>query len=115
MNVAIDIMKTGKYDVCLINDGDADRIGAIDEKGTYITSHQIFSLLLKHIVDTRKWKGKVIKSITTTQMINRLCRIYGLSLMTTPVGFKYISPALNEANVLMGRRIWRHRDPAPRL
>jgi len=102
VNEAIEIMKTRKYDICLITDGDADRIGAIDEKGNYVTSHFIFSLLLKHIVDSRKWKGKVIKSITTTQMINRLCKIYGLNLMTTPVGFKYISPALNDCNVLMG-------------
>lgn len=102
VNEAIEIMKTRKYDICVITDGDADRIGAIDEKGTYVTSHQIFSLLLKHIADTRKWKGKVIKSITTTQMINRLCKKYGMEVITTPVGFKYISPALNEANVLMG-------------
>ncbi|MBI2342395.1 MAG: phosphoglucomutase/phosphomannomutase family protein [Deltaproteobacteria bacterium] len=102
VNEAIEAMKSRKYDICVITDGDADRIGAIDEKGTFVTSHQIFSLLIKHIVETRKWKGRIIKSITTTQMINRLCKKYGLELLTTPVGFKHISPALNEPNVLMG-------------
>lgn len=102
VNEAIEIMRTGKYDICIITDGDADRIGAIDEKGTYVTSHQIFSLLIKHIVETRKWKGKIIKSITTTKMIDRLCKKYGLELITTPVGFKHISPALNDPSVLMG-------------
>ncbi len=102
VNEAIEIMKSRKYDICLITDGDADRIGAIDEKGNFVTSHFIFSLLIKHIVETRKWKGTVIKSITTTQMINRLCRKYGMELVTTPVGFKFISPALNEPGVLMG-------------
>ncbi len=102
VNEAIEVMKSRKYDICVITDGDADRIGAIDEKGNYVTSHFIFSLLIKHLVESRKWKGRVIKSITTTQMINRLCRKYGMELTTTPVGFKYISPALNEPNVLMG-------------
>lgn len=102
VNEAIKIMKGRKYDICLITDGDADRIGAIDEKGNYVTSHFIFSLLIKHIVETRKWKGAIIKSITTTQMINRLCKKYGLELVTTPVGFKHISPALNNPHVLMG-------------
>lgn len=102
VNEAIEIMKSRKYDICLITDGDADRIGAIDENGTYVTAHQIFSLLLKHLVETKKWKGRIIKSITTTQMINRLCKKYGLELVTTPVGFKHISPALNDPKVLMG-------------
>ncbi len=99
---AIGKMKAGGFDICLVNDGDADRIGAIDEKGNYVTSHQIFSLLIKHLVEFKKWKGRVVKSITTTQMIDRLCRKYNLELQTTPVGFKYISPALNHPNVLMG-------------
>lgn len=102
VNAAIEEMKKRKYDICLITDGDADRIGAIDEKGNYVTSHFIFSLLIKHIVDSRGWKGKVIKSITTTQMIDRLCKKYGMELMVTPVGFKHISPALNNPGVLMG-------------
>lgn len=102
VNGAIEVMKSRKYDICVITDGDADRIGAIDEKGNYVTSHFIFSLLIKHLVESRGWKGKIIKSITTTQMINRLCRKYGMELVTTPVGFKYISPALNDPKVLMG-------------
>ncbi|OGQ48275.1 MAG: hypothetical protein A3I09_03700 [Deltaproteobacteria bacterium RIFCSPLOWO2_02_FULL_47_10] len=102
VNEAIEVMKSRKYDICLITDGDADRIGAIDENGTYVTAHQIFSLLIKHIVETRKWRGRIIKSITTTQMINRLCKKYSLELITTPVGFKHISPALNDPKVLIG-------------
>ncbi len=102
VNQAIEKMKNGGFDICVITDGDADRIGAIDEKGNYVTSHMIFSLILKHLVESRKWTGRVIKSITTTQMIDRLCRKYGLELTTTPVGFKHISPALNDPKVLMG-------------
>lgn len=102
INEAIEKMKGGGFDVCLVTDGDADRIGAIDEAGNFVNPHQIFSLVLKHLVEVRGWKGRVIKSLTTTRMLNRLCKKYGIELTTTPVGFKYISPMLNEPGVLVG-------------
>ena len=95
-------MQTGRFDICIITDGDADRIGAIDGQGRYVTSHEIFALLLRHCVMNRRWSGAVIKSITTTRMIDRLCRTYRLPLTVTPVGFKYISPALKAPNALIG-------------
>lgn len=102
VNDAIDRVKKDGFDICLITDGDADRIGAVDENGNFVNPHLIFSLILKHLVEIRGWKGKVIKSLTTTRMINNLCAKYNLPLVTTPVGFKYISPKLNEPDVLMG-------------
>lgn len=102
INEAMAITKADGYDICLVTDGDADRIGAVAENGTFVNPHQIFALILKHLVEVRKWKGKVIKSLTTTRMLNKLCTKYGLELVTTPVGFKYISPLLKEPNVLMG-------------
>lgn len=102
INEAMEKTKKDGFDVCLINDGDADRIGAVDENGNFVSPHQIFALILKHLVEKKNWSGKVIKSITTTRMINNLCKKYGLELITTPVGFKYISPALNEPGVLIG-------------
>ncbi|MDP2599609.1 MAG: phosphoglucomutase/phosphomannomutase family protein [Deltaproteobacteria bacterium] len=101
VNEAMEKMRTGKYSVCLITDGDADRIGAVDEKGNYVSSHQIFSLLLKHLVENRGMSGKVLKSISTTVMLDRLCQKYGLSLGVTPIGFKAISPAMKEPGVLI--------------
>ena len=82
-----------------------DRIygrGAVDEKGNNVTTHEIFSLLIKHVVEDKKWTGKIIKSISTTMMINRLGKKYGLPVKTVPVGFKYISPAMKEPGVLIG-------------
>lgn len=99
---AMAVMAKGGYDLCVITDGDADRIGALDEKGNYITSHLIYALLLLNAIERKKWQGNVIKSITTTQMIDRICRKYGRELTVTPVGFKYISPALNAANMMVG-------------
>lgn len=102
VNEAIETMRAGDYSVCLINDGDADRIGAIDEKGNYVTSHFIFALLLRHLVENQGRRGKVLKSISTTVMIDRLCSRYGLACETTPVGFKYLSPAMKASGVLIG-------------
>lgn len=100
---AIEAMKKQKgFHACLITDGDADRIGAIDENGNYITSHEIYSLLLQHVVQHRGWTGKVIKSISTTVMIDRLCAQMGLPLQVTPIGFKHISPAMNVPGILAG-------------
>lgn len=102
VNEAIEKTKGEGFDIALLTDGDADRIGAVDEKGNFVNPHQIFSLILKHLYEDRKWSGKVIKSLTTTMMLNRLCKKYGLELITTPVGFKYICPKLKEPGVLMG-------------
>jgi len=102
VNEALKFTKDGGFDICIINDGDADRIGAGDENGVFVNPHQIFALLLRHFVERKGWRGKVIKSITTTRMVDNLCKKYGLPLDTTPVGFKYISPSLNKEGVLMG-------------
>ncbi|MDO8526385.1 MAG: phosphoglucomutase/phosphomannomutase family protein [Deltaproteobacteria bacterium] len=102
VNEAMEKMRTGKYSMCAITDGDADRIGAVDEKGNFVSSHQIFSLLLQHLVENRQMKGKVLKSISTTVMIDRLCDKYGLPMVVTPIGFKFLSPAMKEPGVLMG-------------
>lgn len=101
-NELVERMKTGKHDVGLLTDGDADRAGAVDEKGEFVTTHEVFCLLIKHLVENKKWTGKIIKSISTTMMINRLGKKYGLEVRTVPVGFKYISPAMKEPGVLIG-------------
>lgn len=95
-------MKSGRYDAGLATDGDADRIGAVDEGGNFVNSHQIFALLLQHYVENKKLKGPIIKSISATQMINILCKKYRLECIETPIGFKYICPLLKEKNALMG-------------
>lgn len=102
VDAAMEKMRGGDFSACIITDGDADRIGAVDELGNYVSSHEIFALLLKHLVDNRQLKGKVLKSISTTVMIDRLCAKYGLALGVTPIGFKYLSPAMKEPGVLIG-------------
>ncbi len=95
-------MSTGGWQAGLATDGDADRIGAVDESGHYVNSHQIFALLLKHYVEDKKLKGTVIKSVSTTQMIPLLCKKYGLECVETPIGFKHICLELTKRDSLMG-------------
>ncbi len=83
-------------------DGDADRSGVIDEKGNFVNSHQIFALLLYHLVENKKLTGSVIKTFSTTSLIDRMAENYGLSVKQTPIGFKYISNLMLSEDVLIG-------------
>ncbi|MBT3182438.1 MAG: phosphoglucomutase/phosphomannomutase family protein [Deltaproteobacteria bacterium] len=95
-------VKEGDFSCGLLTDGDADRAGAVDENGNFVTTHEVYALLIRHIIENKGWKGKIIKSISTTQMINRIAKKYGMECETTPVGFKYISPAMKDPSVMVG-------------
>jgi len=90
------------HDFCLVTDGDADRIGGMDGRGNALTTHQIICLLLRHRVVNHQAKGRVIKALTTTSMVDRMCQDYGLELLETGVGFKYICAEMLRGNVLLG-------------
>ncbi len=89
-------------DIGLANDGDADRIGAVDDAGNFIDPHFIFALTLRYLLEVRKMRGAVVKTISTTQMINLLAARYDLPLYETPVGFNHIADLMQEHDVLMG-------------
>lgn len=101
-NELMERVKKGSFSCGILTDGDADRAGAVDEHGNFVTTQEVYSLLIRHAVENKGWKGKIIKSISTTRMVNRLAKKYELPLETTPVGFKYISPAMKNADVLVG-------------
>ena len=92
----------GGYDAGFATDGDADRVGAVDRDGTFIDSHKIFSILLKHLAEDLGLRGEVVKTFSTTEMVNKLARKYGLPLHVTPIGFKYICELMLTRNVLIG-------------
>lgn len=89
-------------DIGLATDGDADRIGAVDDTGSFIDPHFIFALTLRYLLEERKMRGAVVKTISTTQMINLLAARYDLPLYETPVGFNHIADLMQEHDVLMG-------------
>jgi len=92
----------GGYDAGFATDGDADRVGAIDRDGTFVDSHKIFCILLKHLVEDLKLRGEVVKTISTTSMIDKLAAKYSLPLHVTPIGFKYICELMLTRDVLIG-------------
>jgi len=95
-------MSTGRYQLGLATDGDADRIGAIDPDGRFIDPHQIMALLVDYLIQERSLRGSIAKTVSTTQMLNRLAAHYGLHVHETPVGFHYISDLMLQEPVLLG-------------
>jgi phosphomannomutase len=85
-----------------VTDGDADRVGGMDGRGNYLSTHQLICLLLHHFVDNRKGKGRIVKALTTTSMVDKLCAARGLELTETGVGFKYIAAEMIKGGVLLG-------------
>lgn len=88
-------------DIGIATDGDADRVGAFDEKGNFVDSHRIFALLLKYLVETKKMHGEVAKSFSVSQLINKMCDKYGLVLHETPIGFKYLCRLMTDRDILI--------------
>jgi phosphomannomutase len=92
----------GRYQIGIATDGDADRIGAVDENGRFVDSHRIFSLLLKYLVEQKGMTGDVAKSFSVTGMVDQLCDKYGLTMHETPIGFKHIGRLMVEGDILIG-------------
>jgi alpha-D-glucose phosphate-specific phosphoglucomutase len=88
--------------VGLATDGDGDRIGAMDAHGNFVDPHHIFALALRYLSATRGWRGKVVRSVSTTVMVDRLAECYGLPVVETPVGFNYIADQMLKGDVLIG-------------
>lgn len=86
----------------IATDGDAERIGLFDEKGNYIDAHLILCLLTKYFARSKGMNGSIIKTFSTTHMLNKQADKYGLILETTPIGFKYISEKMITSDVIVG-------------
>lgn len=91
-----------KCDAGLITDGDADRIGAVDEHGNVVDAHKIFSVLLKWLIEKKKWPGEVTRAFNTTKMIDRIAAKYGRPLNEHGIGFKYVCDLMLEKEILIG-------------
>ncbi len=96
------LVKSGKYQIGLALDGDADRIGAVDENGDFFSSHCIFTVILRHLFEYKKLTGAVVKTVSTTRMVDLLAEKFGLELFETPIGFKHICELMLSRDILMG-------------
>lgn len=98
----MDAVPRRQADAGIAIDGDADRVGLVDEKGTFINQLQVYGLLINYLLEKRGWRGPIIKSVSTTSMANRLGEKYGVPVIETPVGFKYIGPEFRARNAIIG-------------
>ena len=99
---ALGIIAKGGFDLGLLLDGDADRAGAADEKGTFIHQLQVTGLLMYYLAEHRGWRDPVVVSVNNTSMAARLGERYGIPTYETPVGFKFIGPKMIETGAMMG-------------
>ncbi len=116
LGALIDTVKATSADVGLATDGDGDRVGIIDEKGEFINQHQVFALLAYYLLEVRGQRGPMVKSVTSTRMIQRLGELYDVAVHETPVGFKFLGPTMIAEDALIageesGGFAFRHHPP----
>lgn len=93
---------TEAADILIINDGDADRVGLGDERGTFIDQLRAYALLAYYLLEVRGMRGPIVKTLSTTSMLNKLGKMYGVPVYETGVGFKYVAPKILEVDALIG-------------
>jgi phosphomannomutase len=96
------LVKAHQCDGGIATDGDADRFAVIDERGEYMWPNQLLCLLARHLVKNRGFGGAIVRTVATTHMLDRVAQRYGLELIETPVGFKYIGEQMRSRDVLIG-------------
>jgi phosphomannomutase len=96
------LLRKNPHDICLVTDGDADRIGAMDGRGCPLTNQQVIALLLHHLVRNRGGRGVVTKTFNTTAMVDKMCAAWNLPLTEVGIGFRFIAPELMKPGALFG-------------
>lgn len=102
MGATASAIAAGQGDVGLVTDGDADRIGAMDDHGQFVDPHRIMALSLRYLHDKKHLTGAVVKTVSTTRMVNRIAAAYHLPVYETPVGFNHIADHMLKGDVLIG-------------
>ncbi len=97
----LELIAGGGYDIGLATDGDGDRLGVVDETGAFLNQHQVFALLVRYMLDVRGERGPIVRSITSTRMIDRLGERFGVPVHETAVGFKFLGPKMIEEDALV--------------
>ncbi len=97
---SIEAARQGRFDVVVANDGDADRLGVLDENGSFIDTLSTFSLLCLHQLENQGLRGAVVRSLTQSAMVDKLAGLYGVPVHVTPVGFKFVGPVMLETDAV---------------
>ncbi len=102
INVGLRTTVEQNADVLIVTDGDADRIGVGDENGNFVNQLQVYALLAFYLLEVRGKRGPIVKTLSTTSMLEKLGKIYGVPVYETGVGFKYVAPKMLETNAMIG-------------
>jgi len=102
VNAGLEFAKQQKADVVLIPDGDADRIGIGDENGNFVDQLRVYGLMAYYMLEVRGERGPIVKTLSTTKMLNKLGELYQVPVYETGVGFKYVAPKMIETDALIG-------------
>jgi alpha-D-glucose phosphate-specific phosphoglucomutase len=102
IDVGLNATVENNADVLLITDGDADRCGIGDENGEFIDQLRVYALLAFYLLEIRGERGDIVKTLSTTTMLNKLGKLYGVPVHETGVGFKYVAPKMMETNAMIG-------------
>jgi phosphomannomutase len=102
IDVGLRTTKERQADVLIVTDGDADRLGVGDENGIFINQLQVYALLAYYLLEVKKERGPIVKTLSTTSMLNKLGQIYNVPVYETGVGFKYVAPKMLETNAMIG-------------
>jgi len=95
-------VRARRADVGLAVDGDADRVGLVDEHGQFVNQLTVFALLAYYLLEVRAWRGPIVKALSTTSMLEQLGKLYGVPVYETGVGFKFVAPKMLETNAMIG-------------
>ncbi|MBI4744579.1 MAG: phosphoglucomutase/phosphomannomutase family protein [Actinobacteria bacterium] len=96
------LIEEKKADLGLALDGDADRFGVIDSKGVYLSPNKVLTILADYLLETRKIKGSIVRTVATTHLLDRIAKHNNLNLIETPVGFKYVGEIMRKEAVVIG-------------
>jgi phosphomannomutase len=96
------VMLTGEYDLAICNDGDADRLGMLDDRGEFVSPHKIIALLALYLVREKKLEGEIVKTFSTSRLVEKVARALGAPFIETAIGFKYIADLMLTRKVLVG-------------
>jgi phosphomannomutase len=102
LGAAREAMQSGRFDLAICNDGDADRLGILDGRGDFVSPHKVISLLALYLVREKKMSGDIVKTFSTTRLIEKVARALGAGFHETAIGFKYVADLMLSRNVLIG-------------
>lgn len=99
---ARNVMLSGHYDLAICNDGDADRLGILDERGEFVSPQKLIALLALYLIRGKKMHGEIVKTFSTSRLVEKVAKALGATLHETPIGFKYVADLMLSRDILIG-------------